>query len=76
MTIKISKMSEFEGAGQSEGLQIWRIEDFKCVPWTKHGTFHTGDSYVILKVRSINEVQTKKIYTSSKSNQISCDIKL
>ena len=43
-------MSEFEGAGQSPGLQLWRIEDFKAVPWTKHGTFHTGDSYIVLKV--------------------------
>ena len=43
-------MSEFEGAGQEEGLQIWRIEDFEVVPWTKVGTFHSGDSYIILKV--------------------------
>ena len=43
-------MGEFEGAGQAEGLLIWRIEDFVAVPWDKIGTFHTGDSYIILKV--------------------------
>ena len=44
-------MSNFDGAGQAEGLQIWRIEDFEVVPWAKKGTFHTGDSYIILKVQ-------------------------
>ena len=44
------KMSNFEGAGEAEGLQIWRIEDFEVVPWAKEGTFHSGDSFIILKV--------------------------
>ena len=50
---KLSKkvqMTDFEGAGRQDGLEIWRIEDFVTVPWEKHGTFHSGDSYVILKV--------------------------
>ena len=46
-------MTSFEGAGAQDGLEIWRIEDFEAVPWTKHGTFHTGDSYIILKVECI-----------------------
>ena len=43
-------MTDFEGAGRQDGLEIWRIEDFVTVPWEKHGTFHSGDSYIILKV--------------------------
>lgn len=37
-------------AGKSEGLQIWRIEKFKVVPWPKekYGKFYSGDSYIIL----------------------------
>ncbi|KAF2787272.1 gelsolin repeat-containing protein [Melanomma pulvis-pyrius CBS 109.77] len=36
--------------GTSPGLFIWRIEDFEVVPWPKekHGSFHEGDSYIIL----------------------------
>jgi gelsolin len=32
------------------GLKVWRIEQFKVVPWPedKHGHFHKGDSYVVL----------------------------
>jgi len=40
----------FEGAGQSEGLQIWRIENFEVVayPPEKYGQFYEGDSYIVL----------------------------
>lgn len=36
--------------GNEAGLFIWRIEDFEVVPWPreKHGSFHEGDSYIIL----------------------------
>jgi len=32
------------------GVQIWRIEKFKVVPWpkSKYGQFHCGDSYIVL----------------------------
>lgn len=35
---------------QEPGLKVWRIEQFKVVPWPKerYGEFHTGDSYVVL----------------------------
>ncbi|XP_031563686.1 gelsolin-like protein 1 [Actinia tenebrosa] len=38
-------------AGEKPGLQIWRIEDFKVVPWprAKYGEFHRGDSYIVLR---------------------------
>ena len=45
-------MSNFEGAGQECGLEIWRIEDFEAVPYDRnqYGKFHVGDSYLVLKV--------------------------
>lgn len=40
----------FEGAGQEEGLMIWRIENFEVVPYPKekYGQFYQGDSYIVL----------------------------
>ncbi|KAK3734474.1 hypothetical protein RRG08_029149 [Elysia crispata] len=40
----------WKGAGQAVGLQIWRIVNFKVVPWPKedYGRFYDGDSYIIL----------------------------
>jgi Gelsolin repeat len=36
--------------GEAAGVKIWRIEQFKVVPWPeeKKGKFHTGDSYIVL----------------------------
>jgi len=49
---------EWKGAGQSVGVEIWRIEKFKVVRWSKsngtkkekkqHGKFFTGDAYIVL----------------------------
>ena len=41
---------QFQGAGQSEGIEIWRIENFGVRRWPKeqYGRFYTGDSYIIL----------------------------
>ena len=40
----------FKGAGQEAGLEIWRIEKLKVVPWDrkKYGKFHSGDAYICL----------------------------
>jgi len=40
----------WKGAGQKEGLQIWRINKFKVEHWAKdeYGSFYNGDSYIIL----------------------------
>lgn len=41
---------EFTDAGKQPGLQIWRIEnmDLKPVPKALHGSFFTGDAYLLL----------------------------
>ncbi|MCO5558070.1 hypothetical protein L7F22_011646 [Adiantum nelumboides] len=41
----------FEGAGQEDGLEVWRIENFQPVrvPKSDVGKFYTGDSYIVLK---------------------------
>uniref|UniRef100_A0AAX7UCQ7 Scinderin n=1 Tax=Astatotilapia calliptera TaxID=8154 RepID=A0AAX7UCQ7_ASTCA len=41
---------EFTKAGKKAGLQIWRIENMELVPVPDnlHGSFYTGDAYVIL----------------------------
>lgn len=41
---------EFDKAGKSAGLQVWRIEriDMAPVPDHLHGNFYIGDAYVIL----------------------------
>jgi len=43
----------FEGAGQAEGLTVWRIEDFAPVEYEDtSGTFYVGDSYIVLKTKA------------------------
>ncbi|GBN32398.1 Gelsolin, cytoplasmic [Araneus ventricosus] len=43
----------FEGAGQTPGLTIWRIEDFevKSMPTSEYGNFYSGDSYIVLSTK-------------------------
>jgi gelsolin len=41
---------QWDGIGEAAGLRVWRIEQFRVVPWPEdqYGSFHTGDSYVVL----------------------------
>jgi gelsolin len=62
MELKVKKnMAEQEVAWKDTrttiGLQIWRIEKFKVVPWPKetYGQFYDGDSYIILHTRKDNK---------------------
>lgn len=38
------------GVGQSQGTNVWRIEQFEVVAWPKsqYGSFYDGDSYIVL----------------------------
>eukprot|EP00457_Paulinella_chromatophora_P002621 gb/GEZN01002626.1/.p1 GENE.gb/GEZN01002626.1/~~gb/GEZN01002626.1/.p1 ORF type:complete len:720 (-),score=116.95 gb/GEZN01002626.1/:256-2352(-) len=40
----------WEGAGQKEGVQVWRIEKFEVESWParQYGSFYDGDSYIVL----------------------------
>lgn len=40
----------WKNAGQKEGVQIWRIVNFKVQDWPKedYGNFYSGDSYIVL----------------------------
>jgi hypothetical protein len=50
----------FEGLLSTPGLylKIWRIEKSELKPWpeSKFGTFYEGDSFIVLKKKSISEV--------------------
>ena len=40
----------FRGAGQAEGMELWRIENLAPVKIPEvTGKFYTGDSYILLK---------------------------
>ncbi|XP_014750951.1 villin-4 isoform X2 [Brachypodium distachyon] len=45
----------FRGAGQKDGLEVWRIENFKPVPvpTSSYAKFYMGDSYIILKTSAL-----------------------
>uniref|UniRef100_J3M147 Gelsolin-like domain-containing protein n=1 Tax=Oryza brachyantha TaxID=4533 RepID=J3M147_ORYBR len=45
----------FRGVGQKDGLEVWRIENFKPVPvpTSSYGKFYMGDSYIILKTTAL-----------------------
>lgn len=56
----------WEGAGQKEGIQIWRVENrrddndnpvFGINPWPEkyYGHFHRGDSYIVLQTSKDQE---------------------
>jgi len=48
---KIEPDPAWNGAGKTEGIQIWRIENFLVKPWPKeqYGQFYGGDSYILLR---------------------------
>lgn len=52
----------WEGVGLEPGVWVWRIEQFKVVPWPreKYGQFHEGDSYIILQTEYEIDKETGK----------------
>jgi gelsolin len=48
--------------GQTAGLHVWRIENFKVVPWPqeKTGEFYDGDSYIVLHSYKVGDKDGKE----------------
>ncbi|KNE60666.1 hypothetical protein AMAG_06037 [Allomyces macrogynus ATCC 38327] len=51
-------------AGHAEGVEVWRIEQFKVVPWPKeqYGQFTSGDAFIVLKTYRANPDSEKLSY--------------
>ena len=45
------KDTRWKNAGKKVGLQIWRVEKYKVIPWAEenYGHFYTNDCYILLK---------------------------
>jgi len=54
----------FANSGKVQGLEIWRIEDFKPVAYPKneYGKFYSGDSYIVLNTKEKNNVLSWDIH--------------
>ncbi|KAJ4309614.1 hypothetical protein N0V94_008846 [Neodidymelliopsis sp. IMI 364377] len=55
------------GIGSQAGVFLWRVEDFEVIPWPreKYGSFHEGDSYIILhseEIKSSNDTQSHLVH--------------
>lgn len=52
--------AEFDGCGESPGLEIWRIEKFEPVKIceSEHGQFYSGDAYICLQTYQVPESET------------------
>ncbi|GMH43531.1 hypothetical protein BSKO_11453 [Bryopsis sp. KO-2023] len=46
--MSVSGLEAFDGAGDSLGVLVWRIENFKPVKQDTIGVFSEGDSYIVL----------------------------
>lgn len=54
----------WDGIGNEPGVKVWRIEQFKVVPWPEqdYGNFYTGDSYVVLNSYLIEDRLFRDLY--------------
>ena len=54
--------------GSEPGVEVWRIEQFKVVPWKKeeYGHFYNGDSYIILDTQLAPEPEDAELEQSDK----------
>jgi gelsolin len=55
---------EWKGAGEKEGVEIWRIEKFKVNRWPddKRGDFFKGDAYIVLDTYKLKPDSAKLCY--------------
>ncbi|KAJ3364874.1 hypothetical protein GGF31_008883 [Allomyces arbusculus] len=51
-------------AGHAEGVEVWRIEQFKVVAWPKeqYGQFTSGDAFIVLKTYRVDPDSEKLSY--------------
>jgi len=56
------KQPEWIGAGEKEGIRVWRIEKFEVKDWAKeeYGSFFSGDSYIVLHTYKEDGGEEKK----------------
>jgi hypothetical protein len=47
--------STFQDLPTGPTFNVWRIENFKAVPWTDFGSFYTGDSYLVLSATEVGD---------------------
>lgn len=64
----------WEGIGTEEGVQVWRVENFKIQPWPeeRYGQFFKGDSYIVLKSEGSDPSNLQRdihIWIGSESSQ-------
>ena len=54
----------WEGKGLSEGLEIFRVEKMKIKEWPKefYGKFYSGDSYIVLVTKKVEEKLVHDIF--------------
>jgi len=54
----------WQAISDSPGVMVWRIEQFKIVPWPKgdYGCFYAGDSYIVLNSYLIEDRLYRDLY--------------
>lgn len=54
----------WQGIGDEPGVKVWRVEQFKIVPWPEddYGCFYTGDSYIVLNSYLIEDKLYRDLY--------------
>ena len=54
----------WKAIGDEPGVKVWRVEQFKIVPWPEedYGCFYTGDSYICLNSYLIEDKMYRDIY--------------
>lgn len=54
----------FDGAGQENGIEVWRIEKFEPVrlPPSEFGVFYSGDSFIVLKTVKNDDGEKYDLY--------------